>query len=221
MTISNLGKWILRAVIAVSFVWFLAWFLSGCYTQKKAEKAIAKANYKYPVVVAKKTRELYPCTTTKIERTTDSAAYNLWKDSVGKTADFYKALLASIEPEIITVTDTVSDERKIAKLKEDNDKLKGVIRQLNYALSNVPPIYIKEKEKVEDSAKILLITSEMAEQKSRFDKSMSDSSALISKQRLLISELERKNSVKKWWIIGLGIGLLLLIAALVYIIRQR
>jgi len=206
-------------LIWLSVAAFIVWLFSSCYTPKKAGRQLAKANYKFPVMVAKKTRELYPCTTTKIERTTDSAAYNLWKDSVSKTAAFYEALMASTEPEIIT--DTVVDEKVAARLKSDNEKLKGIIRQLNYNLSTVPPIYIKEKEKVEDSAKILLVTAEMADQRAKFDKSISDSSALISKQRLTIMELQEKNKKKGKVILWLGIALAVVVGLGVYLLKRR
>ena len=39
--------------------------LGGCYTAKKADKAIDKAQRNYPELVANKARSLYPCTTTK------------------------------------------------------------------------------------------------------------------------------------------------------------
>jgi len=192
MTISNLKEWLLRAAIAVSLAWILIWKLTGCYTPQKAEKQIGKANYKYPVLVAKKTRELHPCAllfkTDTLTQTKDSTVYvdvECPDTANGSQSDY-------------TGPDTVY-----------KTVVKPVTRTVRVPV-NMPVQTQIVNRYYEDSAKTFLLTSQIK-----------DSSALLSKQRLLISELERKNSIKKWWIIGLGAGLLLLVAALVYIVRRR
>lgn len=50
--------WVLRFLIA----YFTVALITGCYTQKKAQEQVNKANDKYPEVVGKLARDLYPCT---------------------------------------------------------------------------------------------------------------------------------------------------------------
>lgn len=192
MTINNLKDWFLRAAIAVSLAWLLMWKLTGCYTPQKAEKQIGKANYKYPTLVAKKTRELYPCTllfkTDTLTQTRDSTIYidvECPDTANGSQSDY-------------AGTDTV---------------YRTVVKPITKTV-RVPvnmPVQTKIVNRYfEDSAKIFLLTEQLI-----------DSSALIFSQRLLISELQEKNKKKGHWIIGLGIGLLALIAILVYIVKRR
>lgn len=44
------------------FLFLLILILSGCYTAKKAEQQVNKADSKYPEIVAKLARDKYPCT---------------------------------------------------------------------------------------------------------------------------------------------------------------
>ena len=53
--------------LITSTILTLLLIISGCYTAKKADKAIDKAQRNYPEVVAKKARSLYPCTTVRID----------------------------------------------------------------------------------------------------------------------------------------------------------
>jgi len=55
--------------LITSTILTLLLIISGCYTAKKADKAIDKAQRNYPEVVANKARSLYPCTTTKQDTT--------------------------------------------------------------------------------------------------------------------------------------------------------
>ena len=127
--------------------------------------------------------------------------------------------MASTEPEIIT--DTVVDEKAVLKLRQENAQLRSVMKDLAHSFFTIPPIVVKEKEKVEDSAKILLVTAEMADQKAKFDKSISDSSVLLSNQRLLISELKEKNKKKGKVILWLGIALAVVVGLGVYLLKRR
>lgn len=54
-------KYIWWALIVIGLYWTAA-SLTGCYTAKKAEQQVNKANDKYPDVVAKLARDKYPCT---------------------------------------------------------------------------------------------------------------------------------------------------------------
>lgn len=70
----------------------------GCYTPKKAENSINKAQTYFPEVVAKKSNQFYPCK--PIIQGTDSTAYKEWQQQIKELEDFYN----SIEPEYVTDT---------------------------------------------------------------------------------------------------------------------
>jgi len=60
-------------IIAIIFSIF---FLLGCYTQKKAEKSLNKAQINYPELVAQKSSLWYPCS--QFKGTSDSTAYKVF-----------------------------------------------------------------------------------------------------------------------------------------------
>lgn len=60
-------------IIAIIFSMF---FLFGCYTQKKAEKSLNKAQINYPELVAQKSSLWYPCE--RFKGTSDSSAYKVF-----------------------------------------------------------------------------------------------------------------------------------------------
>jgi hypothetical protein len=60
-------------IIAIIFSIF---FLFGCYTQKKAEKSLNKAQINYPELVAQKSSLWYPCS--QFKGTSDSSAYKVF-----------------------------------------------------------------------------------------------------------------------------------------------
>jgi PBP1b-binding outer membrane lipoprotein LpoB len=60
-------------IIAIIFSMF---FLLGCYTQKKAERSLNKAQINYPELVAQKSSLWYPCS--QFKGTSDSTAYKVF-----------------------------------------------------------------------------------------------------------------------------------------------
>lgn len=54
-------KYIWWALVVIGLYWTAA-ALTGCYTAKKAEQQVNKANDQFPAVVAKLARDKYPCT---------------------------------------------------------------------------------------------------------------------------------------------------------------
>jgi hypothetical protein len=55
---------------------FFLWGLQGCYTQKKAERSLNKAQINYPELVAQKSSLWYPCS--QFKGTSDSSAYKVF-----------------------------------------------------------------------------------------------------------------------------------------------
>ena len=59
--------------------------LSGCYSAKKAERQMNKAQINFPEVVATKSALWYPCI--PIRTTSDSTQYNSWFDTINVLND--------------------------------------------------------------------------------------------------------------------------------------
>lgn len=109
--------------------------ISGCYTAKKADKAIDKAQRNYPEVVANKARSLYPCTTTKQD-----------------TAYIQHDTIIEIPcPEVPIVVDTLSLRDTL--VLSNTKRIKVPVRV------NIPTRTITKY--IEDSAKIYVLNSEL------------------------------------------------------------
>jgi len=63
-------------ILTTFLISFFLLGLMGCYTQKKAEKSLNKAQINYPEIVAKKSSLWYPCD--QFKGTSDSSAYILF-----------------------------------------------------------------------------------------------------------------------------------------------
>lgn len=109
--------------------WYIVsiFILSGCYTAKKAEKAINKAKINYPNVVAEKCSEWYGCDTITIIK--DSIQFKEWINEIHS---------------FDTITDTILLKNKCPEILV---KYREVIKR-------VPPIHdtIKIKDKAESES---------------------------------------------------------------------
>jgi hypothetical protein len=92
-------------IIAIIFSIF---FLLGCYTQKKAEKSLNKAQINYPELVAQKSSLWYPCS--QFKGTSDSTAYKVFI----KQIDTLNQLIL----DTITKLDTVVNIRLVKDCQE-------------------------------------------------------------------------------------------------------
>jgi len=104
--------------------------LTGCYTAKKAEQQVNKANDHYPGVVAKLARDKYPCTNLLRPDTTilyrDTLVYIDCPDSIPAT---FEVVRRDTINNVVTKTVRVPvnlpiRERIITKWYEDSAKLK-------------------------------------------------------------------------------------------------
>lgn len=66
---------IMKIITNIFSIFFLVGLL-GCYTQKKAERSLNKAQINYPEIVAQKTSLWYPCE--RFKGTSDSSQYKLF-----------------------------------------------------------------------------------------------------------------------------------------------
>ena len=135
---------------------FLLIFLSGCYTQKKAEKQVNKAQLNHPIVVAKLAAKYYPPI---LVTTTDSAAYKKYLEQIDELNRFYESMAERV------VYDTVPGEIEVWEdstrvlqltktIKSLNGKLQAAyanVAALTEKAKSVPPV-VKETTQ-QDSAK--------------------------------------------------------------------
>ncbi|MBC7381895.1 MAG: hypothetical protein H7296_02750, partial [Bacteroidia bacterium] len=68
----KINKW----PLAIPFIIWAVYLLSGCYTDKKATNDISKGIRLKPVIAAKLTRDAFPCIVTKSDTT-----YNNYYDT--------------------------------------------------------------------------------------------------------------------------------------------
>lgn len=109
--------------------------LGSCYTSNKAKKQLNKANDKFPDVVAKFTRDQYPCIDKKID--TAYSIDTLYQyinvecpplfptiDTFYKTNTLYKnrivKQLVAIPQRTITITKSIEDSAKIKLMASEN-----------------------------------------------------------------------------------------------------
>lgn len=126
--------------------------LSSCYTEKKAERNIDKAQYKFPEVVAKKSAQYYPCDKQILRIDTCELVY-------------YKETIDSIDRIIEKLRiDTFKDCKSIrSKLVKSNQ----VISQLQGIIKNRPPIV--RTVLVHDTAKLKYLYSEIEKEKVKIE----------------------------------------------------
>ena len=110
----------------------------GCYTLNKALKGLKKANYKHPAVVAEFTRQLFPCINGKVDTIV----------KVDTTYEFIEIACPDVQNDIDTTIITKHNPIRFVTKK---------------VLIPSKTIYITKK--VEDSAKISILTAEIADLK--------------------------------------------------------
>ncbi len=91
---------------------FIILLLSGCYTAKKADKQVTKAQLYHPEVVAKKAALWYPCK--PISTGIDSSEYKEWLLQMEELNNFY----ASIIPDSVHTYEVIKDTVLIEKIKQ-------------------------------------------------------------------------------------------------------
>jgi hypothetical protein len=139
------GPIVLAILVAIALIVFSA-TIGGCYTQKKATEQTNKALIKYPAVVAKIARDAFPCVTLKADTLVsvkDSLIYIDCPDTGGNGSaeDF-----AGKDTVIITKVNT----------------LPGKVIRVPVTL---PVSTVTIVQKVEDSAKIFLLTKQLEAEK--------------------------------------------------------
>ena len=91
---------------------FILLLLSGCYTAKKADQQVTKAQLYHPEVVAKKAALWYPCK--PLSTGIDSSEYKEWLLQMEELNNFY----ASIIPDSVQIYQVVKDTILVEKIKQ-------------------------------------------------------------------------------------------------------
>jgi hypothetical protein len=111
----------------------------GCYTHKKAEKQLDKAKDKYPVLVALKTSEWYPCK--EVEIKTDSSAYKKWLASLDSILNKGEDTVHITDTLEITTQECTAYKNKIIAISSQLTKAKQTINLIRSRVINPPAIH--------------------------------------------------------------------------------
>lgn len=170
--LTDYAHWILIILVLVYFT-TCGIALSGCYTPNKAAKQIDHAIEKYPKIAAQRTRAHFPCITTGSD-----------------TLIFTKDSLILVDcPDVYQQTGYINDTVWLDKI------VKFPVTKVVKVPVHLPVQYITIKKKVEDSAKIFILTAETDRLKAY--------SAKVD------AKLIKRNWLIKWLIIALIISVLL------------
>ena len=109
----------MRVITILLSIFFLFGCL-GCYTQKKAERSLNKAQINYPELVAKKSSLWYPCS--QFKGTSDSTAYKVFIKQIDT--------LNQLKLDTITKLDTVVNIRLVKDCQDIVWKYRKIYTQL-------------------------------------------------------------------------------------------
>lgn len=162
-------------IAALLLVVIVAALLPGCYTEQKATKQVDKAAGQYPEMVAKKTRDKFPCITTSVDSSQYLSSIDSLKKYLGaaeKETDAVKARQQHIYDSLVQQIGLASNEFIVydcgeetkaayayaAKLQAKTEQQEKTINKLTSSIGSIKPVYVK----TEDSAKIFLYQKELS-----------------------------------------------------------
>jgi hypothetical protein len=163
--------------------------LGGCYTAKKADKAIDKAQRNHPEVVAKKARSLYPCVTVGADTSTILIDSNI---QLEVPDNWYYPVQIEV--------DSFKSDANIAIPNLDSVIIKPINKKKITIPIKIPQRTINTK--VEDKANTFLITKQCEDEKKALNDSISyykTKYAVTSKQ--LSDTTKSRNKWRKWCLI--------------------
>jgi hypothetical protein len=141
----------------MKYILLLPLFIIGCYTPKKAQKQLDKAKDKYPILVALKASEWYPCKEIKI--VTDSSEYKKWLDSINSILDKGEDTILITDTLEIVSQECTAYKNKIIAISSQLTKAKQTINLIRNKITNPPAIHdtiIKL-----DSTQIVILTDKL------------------------------------------------------------
>lgn len=140
----------------------LIFFLSGCYTQKKAERSLNKAQINYPEIVAKKSALWYPCE--RFKGTSDSSQYKSFIHQLDS--------LNSLKIDSIYLFDTLVKFDTLVNIKLVKD-CQEIVWKYRRIYTKVPAIHDTViMVSTADKYTIKYLENEREESHKRYDRSM-------------------------------------------------
>lgn len=137
---------------------FVTFFLLGCYTQKKAERSLNKAQINYPELVAEKSALWYPCS--QFKGTSDSSQYKVFIKQIDS--------LNELKIDSIFILDTLMKFDTVVKLSKCND----IIWKYKEIYKNLPAIHDTViMVSTADKYTIKYLENEREESHKRYDRS--------------------------------------------------
>ena len=138
----------------------------GCYTHKKAEKQLEKAKQKYPVLVALKVSDWFPCK--EVKTISDSSKYKKWLDSLNSILDKGEDTVLITDTLEITTQECTAYKNKITAISSQLSKAKQTINLIRNKVINPPTIHdtiIKL-----DSAQIVILSDKLKQSETEKEK---------------------------------------------------
>jgi hypothetical protein len=177
----------------------IALIFCSCYSPKKAEKQLIKAQLTHPDVVAKKTSEWYPCVIS--QPSIDSSEVKRWLAIID-------SLNNDINYEIIEINDTINDTIKITI--KDSVGYKYWLKKY------------KANQQVIANLKKLLVSKVPTIYKTIYIKDSSSSMVLAKQNEKLISEKDGyQKDYQKYLKLSFWLLLLLAISIILNIVKLR
>ena len=193
-------KYKLVALVFLSAVFFLF----GCYSEKKAQQQVDRATVSYPLMLAKKARDLFPCITkdSVVEKIiSDSAAYN------EVIEDLQSELFASFQLQDSLIKALATGDTSCVKYASVVMQLQQQNRVLKFQLQNIPPIHdtIRITKKTMDSAAVALANNEALKERIQKDRLQSKLDAVNEAYANDKAKWKGKVGVP-WWVFVLIAG---------------
>lgn len=160
-------------VVYIVLAFILVAFLASCYTPSKAKQHTQKALIKYPGVVADIARTAFPCVTVGADTVITTQDSLIYIDCPDNT--------------VVTATDYTGPGTVVKVVRLPGKTVRVPV--------TLPVRTITVTTKVEDSAKIFLITAELAKASKEVDR--------------LQGKVERRGKLLLWLVIVLVVSLLL------------
>lgn len=196
-------------------------FLGSCYSSKKAEKEVSKALAYYPEQTIGKVRILAPCVTSGHSFTTDSAAYKASIDSLYNSRGWYESLIRGLEnlPPHPIEQDSLCPEmaKELLQAQKEIDYQEQYIIDITDRLNNLQPVIINRTDTIEDLAKVMEKDLQLLDARKLY-KQQTDELTNVKSER--DKAVKAKNKLI-WWIVGEGIGLLVLLALMYFLLKGK
>jgi hypothetical protein len=136
---------------------FLVFFI-GCYSPKKAERQLNKANENFPSIVAQKTSKWYPCKEVKV--VTDSSAYKKWLASLDSIFNKGEDTVHIIDTFEIISQECTKYKNQIAAISSQLSKAKQTIGLIRSRVILAPAVHDTVIKL--DSTQIVILTEKIS-----------------------------------------------------------